>query len=67
MTIIVTGSSRGIGASILATLRDGGHAVIGQATATGNGADIAADFADPAAPARCGMPRSPARAARSTS
>ena len=50
MTIIVTGSSRGIGASILATLRDGGHAVIGQATATGNGADIAADFADPAAP-----------------
>lgn len=50
MTIIVTGSSRGIGASILATLRDGGHAVIGQATSTGNGADIAADFADPAAP-----------------
>lgn len=50
MTIIVTGSSRGIGASILATLRDGGHAVIGQATATGSGADIAADFADPAAP-----------------
>ena len=50
MTIIVTGSSRGIGASILTTLRDGGHAVIGQATATGNGADIAADFADPAAP-----------------
>ncbi|ANC86089.1 SDR family NAD(P)-dependent oxidoreductase [Sphingomonas sp. NIC1] len=50
MTIIVTGSSRGIGASILATLRDGGHAVIGQATTTGSGADIAADFADPAAP-----------------
>lgn len=46
MTILLTGSSRGIGAAIHAALTDAGAAVIGHGTASG----IAADFADPAAP-----------------
>ena len=47
--ILVTGSSRGIGAAIVATLADRSDvAVAGHGTASG----IAADFADPAAPAR---------------
>ena len=48
MTILLTGSSRGIGAAIQATLTDAGATVIGHGTASG----IAADFADPAAPER---------------
>ena len=44
--ILVTGSSRGIGAATLHALRDAGATVVGQAT----GGDFAADFADPAAP-----------------
>ncbi|MBW6523102.1 SDR family oxidoreductase [Sphingomonas sp. RHCKR47] len=43
--ILLTGSSRGIGAAIAETLRAGGHHVVGHGTASG----IAADFADPAA------------------
>jgi 3-oxoacyl-[acyl-carrier protein] reductase len=46
MTILLTGSSRGIGAAIHVALADAGAAVIGHGTASG----IAADFADPAAP-----------------
>jgi 3-oxoacyl-[acyl-carrier protein] reductase len=46
MTILLTGSSRGIGAAIHVALTDAGAAVIGHGTASG----IAADFADPAAP-----------------
>lgn len=46
MTILLTGSSRGIGAAIATSLRDAGAAVIGHGTASG----IPADFADPAAP-----------------
>ena len=45
--ILLTGSSRGIGAAILDTLEQGGHRVVGHGTASG----IPADFADPAAPA----------------
>jgi NAD(P)-dependent dehydrogenase (short-subunit alcohol dehydrogenase family) len=47
MTILLTGSSRGIGAAIHQTLTATGAAVIGHGTRTG----IAADFSDPAAPA----------------
>ena len=46
MTILLTGSSRGIGAAIRAALTDTGAAVIGHGTASG----IPADFSDPAAP-----------------
>ncbi|EZP56563.1 SDR family NAD(P)-dependent oxidoreductase [Sphingomonas sp. RIT328] len=46
MAILLTGSSRGIGAAIDVALREGGAQVIGHGTASG----IAADFADPAAP-----------------
>lgn len=47
--ILLTGSSRGIGAAIAATLTDApGVTLIGQGTTSG----IAADFADPAAPDR---------------
>ncbi|RZL59651.1 MAG: SDR family oxidoreductase [Sphingomonas sp.] len=46
MAILLTGSSRGIGAAILDTLTAGGAEVIGHGTRSG----IAADFADPAAP-----------------
>jgi 3-oxoacyl-[acyl-carrier protein] reductase len=43
MTILLTGSSRGIGAAIHATLAEAGAAVIGHSTARG----LAADFAQP--------------------
>jgi len=46
MAILLTGSSRGIGAAILDTLTASGAQVIGHGTRSG----IAADFADPAAP-----------------
>lgn len=46
--ILVTGSSRGIGAAIAAKLRESGHLVIGQATRTAQH-QIAADFAIPGA------------------
>jgi NAD(P)-dependent dehydrogenase (short-subunit alcohol dehydrogenase family) len=46
--ILVTGTSRGIGESILAAFD--GHRVVGHSTA-GGGGRIAADLADPAAPA----------------
>ena len=48
MTILLTGSSRGIGAATFHALTAAGATVIGQSTASG----IAADFADPAAPRR---------------
>ena len=48
MTIFVTGSSRGIGAAIVDSLRETGVNVLGHGTRSG----IAADFADPDAPAR---------------
>jgi 3-oxoacyl-[acyl-carrier protein] reductase len=44
--ILLTGSSRGIGAATLAALQTAGATVIGQGTASG----IPANFADPAAP-----------------
>jgi 3-oxoacyl-[acyl-carrier protein] reductase len=44
LNILVTGTSRGIGAAILKAL--GGHNVVGHSTAGGDGA-LAADFADP--------------------
>ncbi|TPG10923.1 SDR family NAD(P)-dependent oxidoreductase [Sphingomonas oligophenolica] len=47
MTILLTGSSRGIGAAIHATLTAAGVPVLGHGTNSG----IPADFADPAAPA----------------
>ena len=46
MTILLTGSSRGIGAATLHALTAAGATVIGHGTASG----IPADFADPAAP-----------------
>lgn len=46
MAILLTGSSRGIGAAILDALTASGAHVIGHGTRSG----IAADFADPAAP-----------------
>ncbi|KQN29757.1 SDR family NAD(P)-dependent oxidoreductase [Sphingomonas sp. Leaf38] len=46
MTILLTGSSRGIGAAIHRALTDAGVSVIGHGTASG----IPADFADPAGP-----------------
>ncbi|MFN3434786.1 MAG: SDR family NAD(P)-dependent oxidoreductase [Sphingomonas sp.] len=46
MTILLTGSSRGIGAAIHQALAAAGAAVIGHGTRSG----IPADFADPAAP-----------------
>jgi NAD(P)-dependent dehydrogenase (short-subunit alcohol dehydrogenase family) len=45
--ILLTGSSRGIGAATFAALSEAGAHVIGHGTASG----IAADFSDPAAPA----------------
>jgi len=50
-TILLTGASRGIGAAIRARLDGTGVALAGQSTAGGTGL-IAADFADPEAPAR---------------
>ena len=46
MAILLTGSSRGIGAAIFDTLVASGATVIGHGTRSG----IPADFADPAAP-----------------
>ena len=48
MNILVTGSTRGIGAAILSALQTAGATVAGHGTAAG----IPADFADPAAPDR---------------
>ena len=47
--ILLTGSSRGIGAATLSALEAAGAFVIGQSTA-GGGSALAADFSDPAAP-----------------
>ncbi|MXO71586.1 SDR family NAD(P)-dependent oxidoreductase [Alteraurantiacibacter buctensis] len=49
-TILVTGSSRGIGAAIAAGLAARGATVIGHATRAVDAGTIAADFAEPAAP-----------------
>lgn len=49
-TILVTGSSRGIGAAIAAGLAARGATVIGHATRAIDEATIPADFAEPAAP-----------------
>jgi len=49
-TILVTGSSRGIGAAIAAQLRKRGVRVIGQATRAADADTIAADFCEPGAP-----------------
>ncbi|WP_260482665.1 SDR family NAD(P)-dependent oxidoreductase [Sphingomicrobium flavum] len=51
MNILLTGASRGIGAATYAALKQSGHKVVGQSTKGGNGL-IAADFTDPAAPAK---------------
>ncbi|SDA27387.1 SDR family NAD(P)-dependent oxidoreductase [Sphingomonas sp. NFR15] len=48
--ILLTGSSRGIGAAIVTVLDLPGVALIGQATRSADANTIAADFADPAAP-----------------
>jgi len=49
-TILVTGSSRGIGRAIAETLRLRGARVIGHASGPGNDDAIAADLAEPSAP-----------------
>ena len=49
-TILVTGSSRGIGRAIAEALRARGARVIGHATRGGDGDTIAADLADPPGP-----------------
>ncbi len=51
LTALVTGSSRGIGAAIAEALRARGVTVIGHASRAGDARTIAADLADPAAPA----------------
>lgn len=51
-TVLVTGSSRGIGAAIAARLRARGCSVIGHATRAVDAQTIPADLADPTAPAR---------------
>ena len=51
MNILLTGASRGIGAATFAALKQAGHKVVGQST-KGEGELIAADFTDPAAPAK---------------
>ena len=48
--ILITGSRRGIGASIAGQLRARGATVIGHATQAGDAATIAADFTQPDAP-----------------
>jgi len=50
--ILLTGSSRGIGAACHETLTAAGATVTGHRSAPLAASDIAADFADPAAPAR---------------
>ncbi|PEQ11782.1 3-oxoacyl-ACP reductase [Novosphingobium sp. PC22D] len=47
--ILVTGSSRGIGAAAVETLRTRGAHVVGHASRAGDAATVAADLADPAA------------------
>jgi 3-oxoacyl-[acyl-carrier protein] reductase len=49
-TVLVTGSSRGIGAATAQALRARGATVIGHATSAVDGDTIAADFAEPVAP-----------------
>lgn len=49
-TVLVTGSSRGIGAAIATALRTRGATVIGHATRAADPAIIPADFAEPIAP-----------------
>ena len=49
-TVLLTGSSRGIGAAIAAQLRARGATVIGHATRAADADTIAADFSDPPAP-----------------
>ena len=51
LTALITGSSRGIGAAIATALRARGVHVIGHASRAGDVHTIAADLADPAAPA----------------
>ena len=51
LTALVTGSSRGIGAATAAALRARGVTVIGHASRAHDADTIAADLADPAAPA----------------
>jgi NAD(P)-dependent dehydrogenase (short-subunit alcohol dehydrogenase family) len=51
MNILLTGASRGIGATSLAALTKAGHQVVGQSTA-GSDELISADFSDPDAPRR---------------
>jgi len=51
-SILLTGSSRGIGAACRDAFAAAGAAVIGHATAAGPAIDLAADFADPDGPAR---------------
>jgi len=48
--ILITGSSRGIGAAARLALIERGANVLGHASTAGNEATIAADFGDPAAP-----------------
>ena len=49
-TVLLTGSTRGIGAAIAAGLRARGHRVIGHGTRAADAETIAANLADPAAP-----------------
>ena len=49
-TILVTGSSRGIGRALAEALRAAGHIVIGHASAAHDDDTIGADFSDPLAP-----------------
>jgi NAD(P)-dependent dehydrogenase (short-subunit alcohol dehydrogenase family) len=49
-TVLVTGSSRGIGAAIATALRARGTEVIGHATRVADAQNIPADFAEPVAP-----------------
>ncbi|WP_428028165.1 SDR family NAD(P)-dependent oxidoreductase [Altererythrobacter sp.] len=49
-SILVTGSSRGIGAATRTLLAERGAGVIGHATSASDGTTVAADFASPAAP-----------------
>jgi NAD(P)-dependent dehydrogenase (short-subunit alcohol dehydrogenase family) len=49
-TILLTGSSRGIGKAAAEALRARGCTVIGHATRHGNAETVAADFAEPTAP-----------------
>lgn len=48
--ILLTGSSRGIGAAARSALSERGASVIGHASTNGDESTIAADFGDPAAP-----------------